>query len=88
MKYWVKILSTQNRILKNLFEGMYTCLSTSYNSWVSKNMLSSLGFNNFWYLQSVNNPQKLFAIWKKQRLTDIFIQERNSFYIVSYMLED
>ena len=79
LKYWVKILSTHNCILKHLYEEMYD--SPYHNSWVLdvKDLLCSLGFSNVWYLQRVYNPSHLFAM-VKQRLTDIFIQERNAFF--------
>lgn len=79
LKYWVKILSTHNCILKQLYDEMYD--NPHHNSWISdvKDLLCSLGFSNVWYLQKVYNPCHLFAM-VKQRLTDIFIQERNAFF--------
>ena len=52
-----------------------------HNSWVSnvKNLLCSLGFGSVWYTQRVHNSSHLLAM-VKQRLTDIFIQERNAFF--------
>jgi hypothetical protein len=74
LKYWVKILSTHNCVLKHLHDNPY------HNSWVSdvEDLFCSLGFGNVWNFQRVYNPSHLFVM-VKQRLTDIFIQERNTF---------
>jgi hypothetical protein len=79
LKYWVKILSTHKGILKHIYGEMYD--NSCHNSWISdvKELLCSLGFSNVLYLQRVYNPSHLFAM-VKQRLPDIFIQERNTFF--------
>ena len=54
------------------------------NSWIFmvKDLLCSAGFSNVWYAQNVPNQRKLF-IDIKQRLCDVFIQERDAFFACS-----
>ena len=79
LKYWVKLLTTDNCILRGIYDEMLE--HPQHNSWASmvKNMLCSLGFNDIWLLQYVSNPNILY-LEVKQRLMDNFIQERNTFF--------
>ena len=72
LKYCVKLLSTDNCILKGIYDEMLT--HPQHNSWASmvKNMLCTLGFNDIWLLQYVSNPNELY-LEVKQRLMDNFI---------------
>lgn len=44
-----------------------------------KNAVCSAGFSNVWYAQNVPNQRKLF-LDIKQRLCDVFIQEKDAFF--------
>lgn len=78
----MKILNTQNCILKNIYEDMYS--TQCENSWIFmvKDLLCSAGFSNLWYAQNVPNQRKLF-LKIKQRLFDVFVQERDAFFACS-----
>lgn len=54
------------------------------NSWIFmvKDLLCSAGFSNVWYAQNVLNQRKLF-LEIKQRLFDVFVQERDAFFACS-----
>ena len=72
IKYWVKLLKTNNCILQNIYEEMNSYLFEE--SWVYKvkELLCGLGLYSFWLSQTVPN-EKLFLFQVKQRLTDQFI---------------
>ena len=77
--YWLKLLETDNCILKNLYEDMYesTCLKLNDKlNWSCKirDILYRYGFNDVWLSQSVVNT-KLFLNEFKQRVIDNYIAE-------------
>ena len=77
LKYWLKLLKTKNCILKSLYEDMLQCQNGC--NWLCqvKSILLSLGFGDVWYSQHVNNIE-WFLKSVKMRLTDNFIQERDT----------
>ena len=76
VKFWLKLLKTQNCILKNLYDEMYTYLYP--NSWLSnvKDLLCNSGFSDVWNAQHVPDDKTFLNLFK-QRVIDNFIQERN-----------
>ena len=77
LKYWLKLLKTKNCILKSLYEDMLQCQNCC--NWLCqvKSILLSLGFGDVWYSQHVNHIE-WFLKCVKMRLTDNFIQERDT----------
>jgi hypothetical protein len=72
--YWLKLLETDNCILKNLYEDMYESSFLKLNdklNWSCKirDILYRYGFNDFWLSQSVVNT-KLFLNEFKQKVID------------------
>ena len=55
LKYWVKILSTDNCILQQCYQEMLINIDT--NNWLSgvRDILCELGLLNIWYSQNVNS---------------------------------
>ena len=77
IKYWAKLLSTENIILKNCYLEM---LNTESKNWVNgvRDILFELGFINVWNEQTVNT-HLLPIIKKKQILTKL-----NSLILLRY----
>ena len=67
LKYWVKILSTDNCILQQCYQEML--INIDKNNWLSgvRDILCELGLLNIWYSQNVNSDILQFI---KQRLYD------------------
>jgi hypothetical protein len=86
IKYWLRLLETDNCILQALYAEMYEMSNTATNPrmWLYevKNLLCSLGFADLWLSQYVNNIP-LFIKVAEERLTDQFIQERDSYLSIS-----
>ena len=84
LKYLVKLLNTENCILQNVYKDMLYRIdhdNCNSNMWLLcvRNLLSSLGLGDVWLCHNVTND-KLFLSVCKTRLTDCFLQERNSFF--------
>ena len=79
VKYWIKLLNTENIILKSLYEDMLENIDC--RNWLSqvRDLLFSLGFGYVWYNQCVPN-RKLFLAQLNTVLNDFFIQEMNSYF--------
>ena len=77
LKYWLKVLKTNNCILKSLYEDMLQWQNGC--NWLCQvtSILLSLGFGDVWYSQHVNYIE-WFLKSVKMRLTDNFIQERHT----------
>ena len=77
LKYWLKLLSSQNCILKSCYEFMLreTLYTNNCKNWASevKNLLSHIGLMNFWINQDSENPKYIMEI-AKQRLFDNYRQ--------------
>lgn len=56
----MKILNTQNCIVTNIYEDMYS--TQCEHSWIFmvKDLWCSAGLSNVWYAQNVPNQRKLF----------------------------
>ena len=67
LKYWVKILFTDNCILQQYYQEMF--INSDTNNWLSgvRDILCELGLLNIWYSQNVNSDILQFI---KQRLYD------------------
>ena len=67
LKYWVKIVSSDNCILQQCYQEMLINIDT--NNWLSgvRDILCELGLLNIWYSQNVNSDILQFI---KQRLYD------------------
>ena len=82
--YWLKLLETDNCILKHLYENMYASSFLKLNdklNWSCKirDILYRYGFSDVWLSQSVVNT-KLFLNEFKQRVIDNYIVEGLSFF--------
>lgn len=73
IKYWVKILNSQNLIIRFTYD---TLSLIKGKNWVKKvkALLESLGLGNFWLNQRVDNENHFFRL-VKQRLIDCFLQK-------------
>ena len=79
VKYWFKILHTDNNILQEIYKLSFVDCNNGKSNWVSsiKCLLCSYGFNNIWeYPDSVDT--KLFMPLFKQRIVDCFVQNWRS----------
>ena len=87
VKYWIKLLHSENCILKacynEMFENSYVRPNDKLN-WCCKirDILCRYGFNYIWLSQNVCNVE-LFLLQFKQRIVDIFISEVNGFFETS-----
>lgn len=81
VKFWCKLLESENCIYQDMFERAekYPCVIYNWLLNVKKNVLFSLGFGEVWYCQNVTN-KKLFLDIFKQRLQDCFQQDCNAFF--------
>lgn len=76
LRYWFKILNTNNIILSTVYRNMLHDCEKGLNNWVTnvKHILFEFGFGNVW-----NNPYNVngnvFCNHFKQRLIDCFIQK-------------
>ena len=80
IKYWTKLLQSENIILQTIYSDMLDmCNSgTAYPSlWLYrvKTLLQSLGFADVWLYQHVENVS-LFMLLIEERLRDQYLQER------------
>ena len=73
LKYWLKLLTTKNCILKSCYDHMYEEMSRKQNckNWVVhvKSILKNVGLFNLWLNQYTLKPQYMFAV-AKQRIFD------------------
>jgi hypothetical protein len=79
LKYWFKILKTENCILKNCYEDMFESSGFKPNdklNWGCKirDILCKYGFNHVWLSQNVVN-EDIFMLEFKQRVIDTFLIE-------------
>ena len=84
LKYWFKILKTENCILKNCYEDMFESSAFKPNdklNWGCKirDILCKYGFNHVWLSQNVVN-EDIFMLEFKQRVIDTFLNEAISFF--------
>ena len=81
LKYWLKLLTTDNCILKSVYDFMYDNIDT-HVSWLSevKRLLFSIGLGYIWLSQYVED-KKLLLNQCKTQLTDPFIREMYSYYL-------
>ncbi|MES9883146.1 MAG: reverse transcriptase family protein [Sedimenticola sp.] len=81
VKYWTKLLSTNNCILKSLYEDMLQdCeANTTGHNWLRsvKDILLKLGMNEFWISQEPGDVN-IFLARVRQRLADQFFQTNDS----------
>ncbi|XP_033745472.1 uncharacterized protein LOC117330985 [Pecten maximus] len=82
MKYWLKLLKTNNCILKSCYVALLELNIKKPNcklNWVYeiKDDLCRHGFNYVWIAQNVNNEKHFLELYT-QRLHDIFIQDLHS----------
>jgi hypothetical protein len=75
-KYWCKILSTDNIIIRKVYEQDLIDCKNGFKNWVSqvKQMLCNYGFADSFELQTSINVKNSMQIFK-QRLIDCFVQE-------------
>ena len=77
VKHWLKLLNTDNCILKECYATLYDeCLKkTRAINWVSQiwDILLTNGFGYIWYNQNVENCSTFISLFK-QRMTDQFVQ--------------
>ena len=80
IRYWLKIIESDNCILRSLYDDMCESLITKSN-WASqiRDLLFSLGFGYAWFNQYVEN-KKIFLINVKTRLFKRYVCTRNEFF--------
>ena len=83
LRYWFKLLYTDNCILKCLYEDMFESSVVKPNdklNWACKvtDILFKYGFHNIWISQYANHVD-FFICEFKQRMKDNFISEMNTF---------
>ena len=78
IKYWLKILNTNNCILKSCYELLLDDINLPRFNWANavKNILLEVGLPHIWDSQQVENKTS-FLFTVKQRLEDHFIQDCN-----------
>ena len=67
LKYWLKLLQTDNCILKNLYHNMYhTNVTNNVQNWLFeiRKILISLGMNDVWQNQFVENEKLFLSVAK------------------------
>ena len=85
IKYWCKILKTENIVLKTCFETMFESSQRTFNqksNWASniRDSLCKYGFNDIWISQNVCiNVDKCLHEFK-QRVIDCFLSEAVSLF--------
>ena len=84
ISYWLRLLDTDNCILKQLYEDMYESSFDKPNdklNWSCKirDLLCKYGFNDVWLAQNVVNS-KVFLSEFKQRVIDNYISDALSFF--------
>lgn len=81
IKYWTKLISTQNCILKSIYKNMlHTCETNPQSkNWLCnvKDILNNLGMNDYWTKQDPGDI-KIFLINIRQRLQDQFYQQNDA----------
>ena len=85
IKFWLKLLESENCILKSIYQDMLERIETNsctrYNWLLNvKYLLFSVGFGEVWYCQNITNKNIFLKIFK-QRLTDCFQQECDAFFL-------
>ena len=81
LKYWVKLLKTDNCIMRNLYINLHdACSKNNVSNWLSevRTILISIGMNDVWQKQTVEN-EKLFLFIAKQNLKDLAYQKIDSY---------
>lgn len=75
VKYWYKILKTDNIIIRRIYNEVLIDDNKGITNWVSqlKDMLINYGFLNVWYFPDSVNLNSFICVFK-QRLIDCFIQ--------------
>lgn len=81
VKYWVKLLRSDNCILNNMYEiTLRSYIEKNTNNWVSeiRNILISIGMNDIWQQQKVED-EVFFLHIVKQSLKDLAYQKIDSY---------
>jgi len=84
IKYWCKILKTENIVLKTCYETMFESSQRKFNhksNWAGniRDILCKYGLNDIWISQNVCNVDKCLHEFK-QRVIDCFVREAVSFF--------
>ena len=85
IKFWIKILHTnENKYIRKIYNTLYTDILSNHTrqNWCSKlkNIGSSLGLHDAWYVQTVGDSTLILSL-VKQRIKDQFLQNWNSRFI-------
>ena len=78
------MLKTENCILRNLYINLYhECSKNNVSNWLSevRTLLISIGMNEVWRKQTVEN-EKLFLLIAKQNLKDLAYQKIDSYLTI------
>ena len=75
LKYWFKLLNTDNVLLKAAYQLSFECCLADKKGWLTniKQLLSQYGFAYVWDQQGVPNEKAFINVFK-QRLIDTFYQ--------------
>ena len=80
LKYWLKLLHTDNVILKRIYQNsLERCKSGSKNNWANKvkTLLDTFGFSDYWLYQNNIDETRFISIFET-RLLDCFKQTWSS----------
>ena len=82
--YWLRLLDTENCILKHVYNDMYESSCVKPNDKLNqsckvRDILCKYGFSDVWFSQRVRNSQ-LFLSEFKQRVIDNYISEGLSYF--------
>ena len=80
LKYWLKLLHTDNVILKRIYQNsLERCKLGSKNNWANKvkTLLDTFGFSDYWLYQNNIDETRFISIFKT-RILDCFKQTWSS----------
>ena len=75
IKYWIKLMKSDNVLIKELYLDMMVDANRGLKNWASqvKMLLDMYGFSHIWLTQHVTNLENFHIVFK-QRVIDEFIQ--------------
>ena len=75
IKYWIKLMKSDNVLIKELYLDIMVDVNRGLKNWASqvKMLLDMYGFSHIWLTQHVTNLENFHIIFK-QRVIDEFIQ--------------
>ena len=68
IKYWIKLMNSDNVLIKELYLDMMTDVNRGLKNWASqvKMLLDMYGFSNIWLTQHVTNLENFHIVFKQR----------------------